>query len=113
MSASRLMKRGILKGIPLSLFSLSANNCARLTFFRPSKPDSHNMKHFTFLLAAMLVLATSLQAQRLTDVHTFAQIPSELSDAEAQMMRNAGHESALEVAQRGGGTILFYEDFAE
>lgn len=70
------------------------------------------MKHFTFLLAALLVLATSLQAQRLTDIHTFAQNPSELSDAEAQMLRNGAHESALEVAQRGGGTILFYEDFA-
>ena len=70
------------------------------------------MKHFTFLLAAMLGLATALQAQRLTDVHTFAQVPSGLSDAEAQMMRDASHESALEVAQRGGGTILFYEDFA-
>jgi hypothetical protein len=70
------------------------------------------MKHFTFLLAALLGLATALQAQRLTDQHSFAQSPSELSDAEVQMMRNNAHQSSLEVAQRGGGTILFYEDFA-
>ena len=70
------------------------------------------MKHFTLVFAVVLGLATSMQAQRLTDIHAFAQVPSALSDDEAQMMRGTEHESALEVAQRGGGTILFYEDFA-
>ena len=69
------------------------------------------MKHFTFLFVALLGLNMFAQAQRITDVYTFAQVPMELTDAEAQAMRGSG-ESALEVAQRGGGTILFYEDFA-
>jgi len=69
------------------------------------------MKHFTFLFVALLGLTMFAQAQRITDVYTFAQVPMELTDAEAQAMRGSG-ESALEVAQRGGGTILFYEDFA-
>ena len=69
------------------------------------------MKHFTFLFVAFLGLTMFAHAQRITDVYTFAQVPMELTDAEAQAMRGSG-ESALEVAQRGGGTILFYEDFA-
>jgi hypothetical protein len=75
------------------------------------KSDSHNMKNFTLLLVAFLGLSLASQAQRITDVYTFAQTPQDLSAAEAEAMRGTG-ESALEVAQRGGGTILFYEDFA-
>ena len=69
------------------------------------------MKHITLLFGGLLVLATSLQAQRITDLYTFAQVPMELTDAEADAMRGS-NISAVEVAQRGGGTILFYEDFA-
>lgn len=69
------------------------------------------MKHITLLFGALLAFATSLQAQRITDLYTFAQVPMELTDAEADAMRGT-NESAIEVAQRGGGTILFYEDFA-
>ena len=69
------------------------------------------MKNFTLLLVAFLGLSLASQAQRITDVYTFAQTPQDLSAAEAEAMRGTG-ESALEVAQRGGGTILFYEDFA-
>lgn len=82
-----------------------------MQYFQPRKSDSQDMKHFTFLLAALLGLTLSTQAQRITDVYTFAQVPTDLSDAEAAAMRGTG-ESALEVAQRGGGTVLFYEDFA-
>ena len=69
------------------------------------------MKNFTLLLVAFLGLSLASQAQRITDVYTFEQTPQDLSAAEAEAMRGTG-ESALEVAQRGGGTILFYEDFA-
>ena len=69
------------------------------------------MKNFTLLLVALLGLSLASQAQRITDVHTFAQTPQDLSSAEAEAMRSSG-ESALDVAQRGGGIILFYEDFA-
>ena len=69
------------------------------------------MKNFTLLLVAFLGLSLASQAQRITDVYTFAQTPQDFSAAEAEAMRGTG-ESALEVAQRGGGTILFYEDFA-
>ncbi|MGB1122780.1 MAG: T9SS type A sorting domain-containing protein [Flavobacteriales bacterium] len=69
------------------------------------------MKNFTLLLVAFLGLSLASRAQRITDVYTFAQTPQHLSAAEAEAMRGTG-ESALEVAQRGGGTILFYEDFA-
>lgn len=69
------------------------------------------MKHLSFFFAAVLLLASAAQAQRLTDLHTFAQVPSELSSAEADAMRG-DNESSLEVAQRGGGTVLFYEDFS-
>ena len=69
------------------------------------------MKNFTLLLVAFLGLSLASNAQRITDVYTFAQTPQDLSAQEAEAMRGTG-ESALEVAQRGGGTILFYEDFA-
>jgi len=69
------------------------------------------MKNFTFLCVAILGFATAMQSQRMTDLHTFAMMPVGLSDAEATMVRGE-NESALEVAQRGGGSILFYEDFA-
>jgi hypothetical protein len=79
--------------------------------FSGRKIDSHNMKNFTFLWVAILGIATTLQAQRISDLHSFAMMPAGLSDAEANAFRGDG-ESALEVAQRGGGTVLFYEDFA-
>ena len=69
------------------------------------------MKNFTFLWVAILGVATAMQGQRITDLHTFSMMPAGLSDAEATAVRGDG-ESALEVAQRGGGSILFYEDFA-
>ena len=69
------------------------------------------MKNFTFLWVAILGFATAMQGQRISDMHTFAMMPAGLSDAEATMVRGE-NESALEVAQRGGGTVLFYEDFA-
>ena len=69
------------------------------------------MKNFTFLWVAILGVATAMHGQRITDLHTFSMMPAGLSDAEATAVRGEG-ESALEVAQRGGGSILFYEDFA-
>ncbi len=106
------MKRGELQtGFP-SLFRFICVIFRCIGLISAPNPDSQNMKHFTLVFAVVLGLATSMQAQRLTDIHAFAQVPSALSDDEAQMMRGTEHESALEVAQRGGGTILFYEDFA-
>jgi hypothetical protein len=67
------------------------------------------MKKLYFALGAALI-AFSVQGQRLQDIHEFAMTPHVATEAE--MMANVkDYASALEVAQRGGGTVLFYEDF--
>ena len=68
------------------------------------------MKHLTLALCGVLAAGT-LSAQRLHDRQDFAQAPQALSAVETQTVRQAT-TSSLEMATRGGGTILFQEDFA-
>jgi hypothetical protein len=68
------------------------------------------MKHLTLALCGVLA-AGSLSAQRLQDRHDFAQAPQALTAVETQTVRQAT-ASSMDVALRGGGTVLFQEDFA-
>lgn len=69
------------------------------------------MKHLTLACCALAAVMTT-QAQRLVDQHSFAAMPAPLSAAELQLQRDASAPSAMEVATRGGGVVLFSEDFA-
>lgn len=70
------------------------------------------MKHLTIALCGVLALGTA-QAQRLQDRHDFAQAPQGLTAVESQAMTvRQATTSSFDLATRGGGTVLFQEDFA-
>jgi hypothetical protein len=69
-----------------------------------------SMKHLTIALCGVLV-AGSINAQRLHDRQDFAQAPQALSATETITVRQAT-TSSMEIATRGGGTVLFQEDFS-
>ena len=70
------------------------------------------MKHLTLALCGVLALG-STQAQRLQDRHDFAQAPQGLTAVESETMTmRTATTTSLELATRGGGVVLFQEDFA-
>ncbi|MDG2209557.1 MAG: hypothetical protein P8K81_06165 [Flavobacteriales bacterium] len=54
----------------------------------------------------------SVKAQIVSDFPNPVAVLTAISVEEAESVQVIDHESSIEVAQRGGGTILFYEDFA-
>jgi hypothetical protein len=68
------------------------------------------MKHLYIALLG-LGAAVTVQGQRIVDRHAFAQRPTGLTAAEVGT-RDASGVGSLELVQRGGGTVLFQEDFA-
>jgi len=69
------------------------------------------MKHLTLACCALAAVMTT-QAQRLVDQHSFAAMPEAMSATEIQQQRDPAMPSSLDLATRGGGTVLFAEDFA-
>ncbi|MEY3009523.1 MAG: hypothetical protein RLZZ314_165 [Bacteroidota bacterium] len=74
----------------------------------PPKPNNLNMKHYS-LLAGLALCTTAIWAQRPSDVPQTT-IPQPVSAEEAAAARAMGVEALNNV--RGGGTILFQEDFS-
>jgi hypothetical protein len=69
------------------------------------------MKHLTLACCALAAVMTT-QAQRLVEQHSFAAMPAPLSATEIQQQRDPAMPSSIELATRGGGVVLFSEDFA-
>ena len=70
------------------------------------------MKHLTIACCALAAVMTT-QAQRLVEQHNFAAMPAPLSATEiVQEERDPATPSSMELATRGGGVVLFSEDFA-
>lgn len=67
------------------------------------------MKQLTLTLGALCIIA-SASAQRVNDLHTFEHTLKKASVSEIATSRQAGIEARE--SQRGGGTILFQEDFS-
>ena len=67
------------------------------------------MKHLTLTFGAFCIVAFA-SAQRVNDLHTFEHKLSKASVEELTSSRQAGVEALAN--QRGGGTILFEEDFS-